>query len=711
MVGGRLCAAAMSSSDDEVPLAARMAVGAAGAKRAATAAALDDSSDDDDVPLAARVAAVLKGAARPAAKRPATASRGARVADSSSEEEESESEEEESEEESDDSSSEDDVPLAKRMAKPPSASAVGVGTAKRKRDGGGAAGGAKKKKPAVSRAPAEKKSSTKKPMWATLEHHGVLFPPEYVPHGIKMRYDGAEVELTPDQEEIATMYAQMLETDYVQKAQFNANFWRDWSKVLGKQHVIQSLAKCDFKPIFAWHVAEREKKKAMSKEEKAAAKAKKEAEEAKFKVCLVDGKPQPVGNFRVEPPGLFRGRGEHPKMGCLKRRMGPRDITLNLSRKKNDGSMQTPPVCPIEGAKWGAVIENNTATWLATWDDPVLKGGTKYVYLAANSDFKAESDIAKYEKARKLKDHVDEVRGEYWRRIEACKDDQSTQVGVAAYFIDKFAFRAGGEKDTEEEADTVGCCNLKAEHVRLDEGKQITFDFLGKDSIRYFNEVEVDERVHRALAAFKRTRKEGDNLFEAMTVDDLNAFLRDFMPGLSAKVFRTYNASITLDSQLQSTTAEMTLDQKVADYNRANKAVAILCNHQKTVSKGHGAQMDKMKGKLDDINKEAKAARVDLKAVKAGTYVKKEGKKMPGEEQLKKKIATLAERKRKLELQMEVKEDLKTVALTTSKINYLDPRITVSWCKKWDVPIEKVFNRSLYVKHHWAMTVEPTYRF
>ena len=25
-----------------------------------------------------------------------------------------------------------------------------------------------------------------------------------------------------------------------------------------------------------------------------------------------------VGNFRVEPPGLFRGRGEHPKMGKIK---------------------------------------------------------------------------------------------------------------------------------------------------------------------------------------------------------------------------------------------------------------------------------------------------------------------------------------------------------------------------------------------------------
>ncbi len=26
--------------------------------------------------------------------------------------------------------------------------------------------------------------------WNTLQHHGVCFPPEYVPHGIKMKYDG-----------------------------------------------------------------------------------------------------------------------------------------------------------------------------------------------------------------------------------------------------------------------------------------------------------------------------------------------------------------------------------------------------------------------------------------------------------------------------------------------------------------------------------------
>ena len=41
-------------------------------------------------------------------------------------------------------------------------------------------------------------------------------------------------------------------------------------------------------------------------------------------------------------------------------------------------------------------------------------------------------------------------------------------------------------------------------------------------------------------------------------------------------------------------------------------------------------------------------------------------------------------------LDMRIKDELKTVALGTSKINYMDPRITIAWCKKHDVPIEKV---------------------
>jgi DNA topoisomerase-1 len=47
-------------------------------------------------------------------------------------------------------------------------------------------------------------------------------------------------------------------------------------------------------------------------------KAKKDALEAPYRFATIDGRKEKVGNFRVEPPGLFRGRGQHPKMGKLK---------------------------------------------------------------------------------------------------------------------------------------------------------------------------------------------------------------------------------------------------------------------------------------------------------------------------------------------------------------------------------------------------------
>lgn len=57
---------------------------------------------------------------------------------------------------------------------------------------------------------------------------------------------------------------------------------------------------------------------------------------------------------------------------------------------------------------------------------------------------------------------------------------------------------------------------------------------------------------------------------------------------------------------------------------------------------------------------------------------------------LEKKIAQTNAKIEKMERDKETKEDLKTVALGTSKINYLDPRISVAWCKRHEVPIEKV---------------------
>ena len=47
---------------------------------------------------------------------------------------------------------------------------------------------------------------------------------------------------------------------------------------------------------------------------------------------MMDGHKQKVGNFRIEPPGLFRGRGDHPKQGKLKKRLRAKDIIINIGK-------------------------------------------------------------------------------------------------------------------------------------------------------------------------------------------------------------------------------------------------------------------------------------------------------------------------------------------------------------------------------------------
>jgi DNA topoisomerase-1 len=112
---------------------------------------------------------------------------------------------------------------------------------------------------------------------------------------------------------------------------------------------------------------------------------------------------------------------------------------------------------------------------------------------------------------------VDQIRRGYtadFRNAEMVIRQRATAI----YFIDKFALRNGNEKG-DDEADTVGCCSLRYEHITLTPPNQVTFDFLGKDSIRYVNTVEVELQVFKNLKIFKKAPKViGDLLFDRLNV-------------------------------------------------------------------------------------------------------------------------------------------------------------------------------------------------
>jgi len=385
----------------------------------------------------------------------------------------------------------------------------------------------------------------------------------------------------------------------------------------------------------------------------------------------------------------------------------PEDVLINCSK---DSKIPKPP----DGHKWKEIRHDPTVTWLASWTENV-QNQVKYVMLNPSSKLKGEKDYQKYETARKLHKCIDKIRENYKEDWKS-KEMRIRQRAVALYFIDRLALRAGNEKD-EDQADTVGCCSLRVEHIELFEEKDgkdyvVVFDFLGKDSIRYYNEVPVEKRVFKNLQLFKENKKDGDDLFDRLTTGVMNKHLNELMEGLTAKVFRTYNASFTLQQQLDKlTNPDDSLSEKILSYNRANRAVAILCNHQRAVPKGHQKSMEKLKEKIDakkeaikDAERQVKDAQKDAKrgSVKEKQIYDKK----------KKQLERLKEQLVKLEIQETDRDENKTIALGTSKLNYLDPRISVAWCKKNDVPIEKIYNKTQRDKFRWAIDMAgPDYVF
>ena len=171
------------------------------------------------------------------------------------------------------------------------------------------------------------------------------------------------------------------------------------------------------------------------------------------------------------------------------------------------------------------------------------------------------------------------------------------------------------------------------------------------------------------------------------------------MEELTAKVFRTFNASFLFQNEISSINQKFdnySNDDKlniILDmYNKANVKVAMLCNHQKNVSKSFNEQIEKMDDKIEEL-------------------VKKKKELLTDKTKNKDKIAKIEIKLRDAKNKKNLKIEMKNLSLTTSKINYIDPRITIAFLKYHDIPIEKVFSQALRDKFFWAMDVDKQWTF
>jgi DNA topoisomerase-1 len=519
--------------------------------------------------------------------------------------------------------------------------------------------------------------------WKTLEHNGPYFShisDPYKPHKAPLIYNKKKYILTPSEEKIANYYAYRILSErkpnitvyWTKDPVFNKNFFEDFKTYLSPEHktIFKEWSKFNFEKI-----ADKlnEIKTSETKEEKAKKKAKAAERKHDYGYAIINGTKEPVGNFTVEPGSIFLGRGENPKRGKIKKDIFPEDVTINIGEKAKV------PKAP-KGHKWGNITHNHEVSWLASWTDTITNEA-KYVQFAAEGQLKGKSDFFKYEKARKLNHFIKEVRERYHKDIVST-DLVKRQLGTVIYLIDHYGLRAGGEK-SKDDTDTVGASTLRVEHIKLKEPDILIFDFLGKDSIRYYKEIKVTKDIYKNIGEFIKNKNKGGDLFDKISAPDINAYLKTFDKNFTAKVFRTRLASTLMYNELKKIILkkkDSEADKKLK-FDKANVAVAEILNHQRTVSVKNKEVIEKYQKQLKDLKKEMRNK-------------KNSGGNIDG---IKKRIETKTK-------QIQSKSDTLNVAINTSRANYIDPRIVVSWCLDNDLEISKVYTAPMQKKFNWAIS-------
>jgi len=566
-----------------------------------------------------------------------------------------------------------------------------------------------------------------------LVHKGVIVPDPPAYQQLTIHFRGVDHLLTPKQEEMALAWVKKIGTEYVEDPLFARNFFGDFSKALGVDPPLKP-GEVDFQEVIAVVARERMAREAMTKEERKALAARRKMAREELKEIYghaqADGERIELAGYLVEPSGIFMGRGKHPLRGRWKEGACKSDITLNLS-----------PDAPVPEGDWAEIVWQPESLWVARWPDK-LTGKIKYIWLHDSAPIKQAREEQKFSKAIELEEQIEAVRAHIQQGLDS-ENPRRRMIATACYLIDALCLRVGDEKDPDE-ADTVGATTLRPEHVKLLPDGAAEFRFLGKDSVLWHKKLTLPANVRRNLEALEREARptagggkvknaaySKPQLFPDISSRNVNAFLSEVLPGLTAKVFRTHHASAVVRESLAQSgvVAEDPEHLKWEAVVNANLEAAILCNHIKKAPANWTQRKENFRQREANLQKELAALREmikketgvvaqlrqQLKARKAATEKAEQRARVAAAFQRKidaqqRKVGQLKEREEKrrvalgkLKTQSAIAAKNRTWNLGTSMKSYIDPRTFYNWGLEveYDV-LKKYYSKNLQRKFEWV---------
>jgi DNA topoisomerase I len=525
-----------------------------------------------------------------------------------------------------------------------------------------------------------------KQVMKSLKHNGI-YVPSYDYKGFSIKIDGQSIKLKPKSEQMAIAWIRKKQSILSPPDEvFEKNFMQEFLQNLKQENPSHDFLRkietnsdlvnyeIDFSEVITYLDAEKQKKvnlsKAEKKEQAAQRKAKRQELKEKYGYAEVDGTKLEIANWTAEPSCLFAGRGDHPRRGRWKEGPKEEDIILNLS-----------PDSPRPAGSWKAIVWEPHKMYVAKWEDK-LTGKIKYVWFSDSAFLKQNREKEKFEKAKKLGKKIAVIEQHIIRNLEA-KDEMKRKVATVCWLILKPNMRVGDEKDPDE-ADTVGAITLRPEHIKI-EGNTLHFDFLGKDCVRWEKSVNAPPAVIRNVEYYTKNSKE--YLFEGVDSKKVSRFLSAKMPGLTAKVFRTWRCTKTVKEELTKSGTKKAdpVYMKKFHAKMANLKVAEVANHKRKIPPSFDERLAKKEAKLKEMKTQLE-------------HKKAEGKK----------TASLKTRIEKAQLDIELTKLTKEYNLGTSLRSYIDPTAYVHWARKVAFDLEKFYPTTLRKKFSWALENKKT---
>lgn len=599
-----------------------------------------------------------------------------------------------------------------------------------------------------------------RPLWKrTCIHSGVRFPAPYRSIGIFPNKESALVNdvLPPEAEEFVVMYANLVRkgNPVLNSSVFQDNFHADIDLFFPSNKSIK-------KRYFDWDyiLQQLETETSVKKRDDTVKK------ESSPSVVNIDGELIPVTRNVVDRPGIFTGRSpRHPLNGKIRRRIEPEDVVINISR-----SAPRPSLPPSDyfwngdnkKRKWKDVIHDPWVSWLSRWEDPLSKI-QKYVYPDPVSSFRQHHEMRKFDMARTYFAHrhsireifITDLRNKRIKNKSSMAVSSREQVAAVVLLIDEFGIRSGNDdvdNRRDEQTGVVGATTLKKGNLVLLNSTRIRLCFLGKDRVPFDRTKRVPEELYETLNILKRRggeREPGLPLFPDAHREDVNSYLDRLIPGLTCKVIRTAIGSALVDERLRVRPITITssmrgssrsgsgggaaaappgktktraakqrrntrpLPDPLMILNGAMWEVAWLMNHKKAVgvlssslssSKGGRTResyfpCEGMSSFEDIMTRFWKAC---YSAEEAVSSKKDDTTDSPLKEEPNFEVAYNV-----------VRGAARCMALSpqTAKVNYVDPRIIVAFCRNKGLDIQKAFSSIQIERFGWALDTDANFAF